>query len=71
MQSADQGLEINWKFQLRLINWGTKCTKDICLYGRGEQMEGQYNPQGRDKSRRIRDALAFSAETECEGPVPT
>lgn len=56
---------------MRLINWGTKCTKDICLYGRGEQMEGQYNPQGRDKSRRIRDALAFSAETECEGPVPT
>lgn len=26
----------------------------------GEQMEGQYIPQGRDKSRRIREALAFS-----------
>ena len=26
----------------------------------GEQMEGQYKPQGSDKSRRMRGALAFS-----------
>lgn len=56
---GDEGLEISWKFQERLLNAGIMPTKDICLYGKWGAGEGtvQPPPQENDKSRA---ALAFS-----------